>query len=136
MRDFIILLCSIAAHIFSSKGVALGLALLLFWIKGKQLGFNSEKWENYFLELSQRKVIRTALSISGISIVVATFLSYIILDKTGFDYAFITAAIMLCGSILWFGKKWKGEKGKDYILKRFAEIPQTILEKREREAHT
>lgn len=116
MRDFIILLCSIAAHIFSSKGVALGLALLLFWIKGKQLGFNSEKWENYFLELSQRKVIRTALSISGISIVVATFLSYIILDKTGFDYAFITAAIMLCCSILWFGKKWK-----DFVAKeRFA----------------
>ena len=95
-----------------------------------------KRYDTNTIYLPRRKVIRTALSISGISIVVATFLSYIILDKTGFDYAFITAAIMLCCSILWFGKKWKGEKGKDYILKRFAEIPQTILEKREREAHT
>ena len=135
MKDFIILMCSVGAHILSSKGIALGLILLLFWIKGKQLGFNSEKWENYFLELSQKKVLRLTLGVSGIGIVGATLLSYMILNKTGFDYALMIAVIMLCCSVLWFWHKWKGEKGRDYVLKRFAEIPQTILEKREREAH-
>ena len=135
MKDFIILMCSVGAHILSSKGIALGLILLLFWIKGKQLGFNSEKWENYFLELSQKKVLRLTLGVSGIGIGGATLLSYMILNKTGFDYALMIAVIMLCCSVLWFWHKWKGEKGRDYVLKRFAEIPQTILEKREREAH-
>ena len=96
MKDFIILMCSVGAHILSSKGIALGLILLLFWIKGKQLGFNSEKWENYFLELSQKKVLRLTLGVSGIGIVGATLLSYMILNKTGFDYALMIAVIMLC----------------------------------------
>ena len=73
-------MCSVGAHILSSKGIALGLILLLFWIKGKQLGFNSEKWENYFLELSQKKVLRLTLGVSGIGIVGATLLSYMILN--------------------------------------------------------
>jgi len=32
MKDFIILMCSVGAHILSSKGIALGLILLLFWM--------------------------------------------------------------------------------------------------------
>ena len=134
MKEFVMLVCSIVVNVLLSKGIALGLVLLLFWIKGKQLKFNSERWEDYFLELSQRKLIRIALSISGIAIVVSAFFSYIILEKAGVRYAFMIAAIILCCSILWFWHKWRGDKGKVYILKRFAEIPQTILEKREQEA--
>lgn len=134
MRELMVLMGSIGVNILSSKGIALGLVLLLFWIKGKQLKFNSEQWDNYFLELSQQKIIRIALSISGIAITAAALLSYLILDWAELSHSFIIAAVIFFCSVFWFWHKWKGEKGKAYLLRRFAEIPQTILEKRDREA--
>ena len=130
MKEFTVLICSMIIHLLSSKGIALGLVLLLFWLKGRQLGFQPEEWEKYFLGLSQKKVLRIALGISGVSISAASFLSYIFLQKTGFHHAFIIAGLMFAGSIFWFWHRWKGEKGKAYLLKRFSEIPQTILENR------
>ena len=121
MKEFTVLICSMTIHLLSSKGIALGLVLL---------GFQPKEWENYFLGLSQKKVLRIALGISGVSISAASFLSYIFLQKTGFHHAFIIAGLMFAGSIFWFWHRWKGEKGKAYLLKRFSEIPQTILENR------
>ena len=95
MKEFTVLICSMIIHLLSSKGTALGLVLLLFWLKGKHLGFQPEEWENYFLGLSQKKVIRIALGISVASIFSASFLSYIFLQKTGFHHAFIIAGLML-----------------------------------------
>lgn len=133
MKELMILVCTIGVNVLASKGIALGLFLFLFYIKGRQLKFNSEEWDNYFLELSQETVVRIALGIAGSSITASALVSYVILDRAGFHYPLIIAAVLFCGSGLWFWHKWKGEKGKVYLLKRFAEIPQTILEKRERE---
>ena len=58
MEKLIILAGSAVINVLFSKGIALGLVLILFWIKGRQLKFNSEEWDNYFLELSQEKVIK------------------------------------------------------------------------------
>ena len=55
MEKLIILAGSAVINVLFSKGIALGLVLILFWIKGRQLKFNSEEWDNYFLELSQEK---------------------------------------------------------------------------------
>lgn len=65
MEKLIILAGSAVINVLFSKGIALGLVLILFWIKGRQLKFNSEEWDNYFLELSQEKVIKIALGIAG-----------------------------------------------------------------------
>lgn len=135
MKEIVILLCTVVVHILSNKGIALGLFLILFWIKGRQLKFNSEEWENYFLELSQKKVVRIALGISGIALIISALISYLILHRTGFDYAYLITIILFCGSAIVFWCKWRGKRGKEYLLKRFAEIPQTILDKRERESH-
>lgn len=132
MKDLMVLVCSIGINVLSAKGIALGLFLLLFYVKGRQLKFNSEEWDNYFLELRQETVIRIALSIAGMSIAASALISYVILYRAGFNDPLLIAAAFFCCSVLWFWHKWKGEKGKAYLLKRFAEIPQTILEKRER----
>ena len=135
MKEIAILIGTLIVHIFSSKGIALALFLILFWIKGRQLKFYSEKWENYFLKLSQKKVVRIALSISGLALIISAWISYLILHNTGFDYAYFITIVLFCGSAAVFWCKWRGKKGKEYLLKRFAEIPQTILDKRERESH-
>ncbi len=134
MKDLMVLVCSIGINVLSAKGIALGLFLLLFYVKGRQLKFNSEEWDNYFLELSQETVIRIALAIAGMSIMASALISYVILDRADFNHPLLIAAVLFCCSALWFRHIWKGEKGKAYLLRRFAEIPQTILEKRDREA--
>lgn len=37
MKEIAILIGTLIVHIFSSKGIALALFLILFWIKGRQL---------------------------------------------------------------------------------------------------
>ena len=70
MEKLIILAGSAVINVLFSKGIALGLVLILFWIKGRQLKFNSEEWDNYFLELSQEKVIKIALGIAAARILI------------------------------------------------------------------
>ena len=89
--------------------------------------------DNYFLELSQEKVIKIALGIAGSAIAASALISYAILGRAEFHHPFLIAAALFCCSVLWFCHKWRGEKGKAYLLRRFAEIPPVILEKRERE---
>ena len=38
------------------KGFSLGGFLLLFWIKGRQLRFNSDEWDSFFISLPERKL--------------------------------------------------------------------------------
>ena len=102
MEKLIILAGSAVINVLSSKGIALGLVLILFWIKGRQLKFNSEEWDNYFLELSQEKVIKIALGIAGSSIVASALISYAILDRAEFHHPFLIAAALFCCSVLWF----------------------------------
>ena len=75
MERLIILAGSAVINVLFSKGIALGLVLILFWIKGRQLKFNSEEWDNYFLELSQEKVIKIALGIAGRTVAASGLIS-------------------------------------------------------------
>ena len=75
------------------------------------------------------KVIKIALGIAGSAIAASALISYAILGRAEFHHPFLIAAALFCCSVLWFCHKWRGEKGKAYLLRRFAEIPPVILEK-------
>lgn len=38
------------------RGIVLGIILLLFWYKGRQLQFDSGRWDDFFLSLPSHKV--------------------------------------------------------------------------------
>ena len=118
MKEIAILIGTLIVHIFSSKGIAFGAISYFVLDKGRQLKFNSEKWENYFLKLSQKKVVRIALSISGLALIISAWISYLILHNTGFDYAYFITIVLFCGSAAVSGVKWRGKKGKEYLLKK------------------
>lgn len=48
MKEFTVLICSMTIHLLSSKGIALGLVLLLFWLKGRQLGSSPKNGKTIF----------------------------------------------------------------------------------------
>ena len=45
------------------KGFSLGGFLLLFWLKGRQLRFNSDEWDSFFISLPERKLQKYVICI-------------------------------------------------------------------------
>lgn len=113
------------------KGSALGIFLLLFWIKGRQLKFHSDQWETFFLSLPVTRVQKYAVRIYLTAAAVSSAISYLILKLTGARRCLVIAGLLFTGGVAVTAYRWH-TKGKEYLLKRYQEIPKTILEKRER----
>lgn len=127
----LLLILIIGLKTFLCKGTAIGIFLLIFWIKGRQLQFNSDKWDSFFLSLPAVKVQKYAIGIYIAAAVISSAISYIILEWTGYQHSLGIAALILIGGLAITGYKWH-TKGKDYLLKRYQEIPATILERKEK----
>lgn len=114
------------------KGISIGIFLILFWVKGKKLQFNSDKWDDFFLQMPAKTVQRYAVTIYLTAAVSSTIISYFILEWVECQYSLGIAALLLVGGLVITAYRWH-TKGKDYLLKRYREIPETILERRKRE---
>ena len=114
------------------KGISIGIFLILFWVKGKKLQFNSDKWDDFFLQMPTKTVQRYAVTIYLAATVSSTIISYFILEWVECQYSLGIAALLLAGGLVITAYRWH-TKGKDYLLKRYREIPETILERRKRE---
>lgn len=122
----------LGAKIIFCKALALGIFLLLFFIKGKQLKFNSDRWDCYFLTLSKRKINMTGILIYLAAATFSALLCCFILAASGFQYAFEIALILFAGGILITGYRYF-HKGQYYMMEKYKEIPRTILERRNAE---
>ena len=125
----VILLAVIAGKWLLCLWSGLGLVFLLFWLKGKQFRGNSEKWDDFFLTLPPQKVEQYAIGIYLAAALLSSGISYCVLKWAGFQHSLLIAsALFVVGALIteyrWFTKK------RDYVLKRYQEIPQTILERR------
>lgn len=114
------------------KGISIGIFLILFWVKGKKLQFNSDKWDDFFLQMPAKTVQRYAVTIYLMAAVSSTVISYFILEWVECQYSLGIAALLLVGGLVITAYRWH-TKGKNYLLKRYQEIPETILERRKRE---
>lgn len=130
---YVLLLIAVTAlKILLCKGLVLGIILLLFWIKGRQLRFNSDEWDNFFMSLPAEKIQQGAIGIYLAAAAVSSVISYFVLELAGSGYSLGIAAVLFMGGLVISAYKWH-TRGKDYLLKRYQEIPKTILEKREKE---
>lgn len=115
-----------------TKGISLGIFLLLFFVKGKQLKFNSDRWDDFFLDLSPQKVQKYAVAIYLSAACISSAVSYFVFVQTGYRHSFGLSALFFAGGLMISGYRWK-TKGKDYLLKRYQEIPSLILARHEKE---
>ena len=125
----IILLAVIVGKWLLCLWLGLGVFFLLFWLKGKQLGFNSDRWDDFFITLPPRKVEQYTIGIYLTAALLSSGISYLLLEWAGFRHSLLIAVVLFAvGGLIteyrWFTKK------RDYLLKRYQEIPQTILERR------
>ena len=112
------------------KGAALGIFLLFFWIKGKQLQFNSDRWDDFFISFPAKGANRYAVVIYLTAAVISSAVCYVVLRLAKYRYSLEIAVLLFAGGLIITAYKWH-TKGKDYLLKRYQEVSETILEKRE-----
>lgn len=125
----IILLAVIVVKWLLCLWLGLGLFFLLLWLKGKQLGFNSKKWDNFFITLPPQRVEQYTIGIYLAAALLSSGISYLLLKWAGFQHSLLIAGTLfavggLVSEYRWFTKK------RDYVLERYQEIPQVILERR------
>lgn len=111
------------------KAVSLLVILLSFWIKGKKLHFNSNQWDNFFLQLSDKKLQHYAVSVYIAAAVISSVTAFFLFKATGYNRGLEITLLIFIGGLAITAYKWH-TKGKDYLMKRYREIPKTILEKR------
>lgn len=128
----LLLMLIVSLKILLCKGLTLGIVLLLFWIKGRQLRFHSDEWDIFFLSLPAAKVQKYAIEIYLAAAVISSIISYFILELTGYRHSLGITILIFIGGLAITSYKWR-TKEKDYLLKRYQEIPKTILERRVRE---
>ena len=111
------------------KAVSLLIILLSFCIKGKKLHFNSNQWDNFFLQLSDKKLQHYAVSVYIAAAVISSIAAFFLFKATGYSRGLEITLLIFIGGLAITAYKWH-TKGKDYLMKRYREIPKTILEKR------
>lgn len=115
--------------ILITKAGSLGIFLLLFWLKGRQLQFASDKWDKFFLTLPDATVKKYAVGIYFTSALVASVITFFVLQIVGYQHSVELAILFFVGGLVVTACRW--HTTKEYILRRWQEIPKTILERRE-----
>lgn len=119
------LILIIGLKILLCKGFTLGIVLLLFFIKGKQLRYNSDEWDHYFISLSVQTVQRYTIMIYLIAALTSSAISYFILKSASYQYSLEIAILIFMSELLI--TTYKYAKGKDELIKRYQEISRKIL---------
>ena len=63
---------------------------------------------------------------------VSSVISYFILELAGYRHSLGISVLIFIGGLAITAYQWH-KKGREYLLKRYQEIPKTILERKERE---
>ncbi len=126
----LLLIVIIGLKTFLCKALALGFFLLIFWIKGLQLHFNTEKWDHFFLSLPATRVEKYAISIYLAAAVGSSAISFFILKLVRYRHCLVITLLIFIGGVAITSYQWH-TKGKDTLLKRYQEILAAILERKE-----
>ena len=86
---------------------------------------------DFFLSFPERKAEYYAIRIYLIAAMFSSVMSYGILEAIGYRHSLEIAIILFVSGVAITAYRWQ-TKGKDYLRKRYQEIPKTILEEREK----
>lgn len=130
MQNSIWIITAAIIKVLLCKLLELGIVLLVLFVKGKQLDFNSERWDEYFLTMTDRKLDRFVIANYTISAILSGFASFMFLHWVKVPGAAVLTVILFAVGGAISGYRYF-TKERAYIRKRCMEIPQTILRRRE-----
>ncbi len=132
MSRLLLFIAVVGFKILLCKGFSLAIFLLLFWMKGKKMGFHSDSWDHFFLQMSSQAVQRYGISIYITAAAISSIISYFILEAASYQYSLTIAILLFVGGFVITAYRWH-TKEKAYLLKRYQEIQDTILSRRKEE---
>lgn len=124
MIKLIVLVTVIVFKTFLCKFIWLGSILLLFWIKGKLIKFDSREWDNFFLWLTPKKAQICAAVLYLLANLLTSVLSCFAFYFAGFKYGLFIAAIMFLGGILVFSCRWR--KNREKLFDKYRKMQKEI----------
>lgn len=131
MLKLIVLVTVIIVKTILCKFIWLGSVLLLFWIKGKLIKFDSLEWDNFFLWLTPKKAQICAAVLYLLANLFTSVLSYFAFNFAGFRYGLFIAAIMFVIGILVSVYRWRKNHGM--LFDKYHKMQKEIKEKGEKQ---
>lgn len=133
MLNLIWIITAAIIKVLLCKLLALGIVLLVLFVKGKQFDFNSEQWDEYFLTMTDRKLDVFVITIYTAAAILSSFAGFLLLHWMQVPHAAVIAVIFFLVGGAISGYRYFA-KQRAYIRKRYTEIPQTILRRKAEES--
>lgn len=122
----LVFLLVILAGIILCKLIAVGIILLFMYIKGKSFNFEENQWDEWLLNIDEKKLFWMFTVVYLFSAAVSSFIAYGVLNHFNFRYAFWIALIFfvlrLCISWIRYN-----HYGKEYLSNQIEKIHKISL---------
>lgn len=115
------LLIVIFGGILLCKAAALGIVLLFMYIKGKRFRFEATQWDEWLLNISEKKLFWMFLVVYLFSAAVSSLAAYAALNHFGFRYAFALTLLFFAVRIAATWLRYR-RSGKEYFANQIAKI--------------
>lgn len=121
------LLIVIFGGILLCKAAALGIVLLFMYIQGKRFSFEAMQWDEWLLNISEKKLFWMFMVAYLLSAAVSSLAAYGALNHFGFQYAIEIALLFLVVRMAATWLRYR-QSGKEYLSNQIAKIHKIVLE--------
>lgn len=116
----VVLLLIWAVKILLVKALAVGMLLLFFYVKGKTQKLDDKLWNQYFQQLSDKKMMQITACVYGCASVCAAAICFGLLHLLHYRYALQITLVMLLVGVA--GTAWRFHKKKEDLHKHMEQI--------------
>lgn len=122
----LVLLIVVAVAVMLCKAVALGIILLFMYMKGKSFDFQAAQWDEWLLNVDEKKLFRMFAAVYLLSSAVSSLAAYGVLRLFDFKYALWIALIFFVARMAVTCLRYK-KSGKEYFSNQLAKIQKAVL---------
>lgn len=112
----------IGIKILLCRGIAAGLLLFLFWIKGKIRPLNADEWNDFFISLPAAKAQTYGIAIYLAAAMLSSAVSCLILELAAYRHSLGIAILIFLGGLVITAYRWHTKK--DNFLRKYQEMPK------------
>ena len=92
------------------KVTAMGILILLMWVKGQKISLHTEEWDSYFKKVNVKTLLHILMAVYSIAAVLTISVSYASLKLLGFHYSFKLAVIILLIRVCYMIRKIRNSR--------------------------
>lgn len=122
----LLLLVVIVVGIILCKAAAFGIILLFMYVKGKSFHFETEQWDNWLLNMDEKKLFWMFTGVYLLSAAVSSIAAYGAWNYFDFQHAFELALIFFAVRMVMTWLRYQ-KSGKEHVSNLIAKTRRIIL---------